>query len=65
MAEKTPNELYWSARVKEQIRGEYAQYFKEIESDNTPHNAHVFAMMRTLFDKTRQRFRRAERAPKG
>ncbi len=41
---KTPNRLYWEAQIKEQIREEYEQYLEDEEKENTPHNAHLFAM---------------------
>lgn len=40
---KTPNQLYWGARLKEQIRQEYAQYLEDEQRENTPHNADIFA----------------------
>jgi len=42
--EKTPNQLYWEAQIKKQIREEYEQYLADGEKENTPHNAHLFAM---------------------
>lgn len=41
---KTPDQLYWEAQIKEQIREEYEQYLRDKERENTPHNAHLFAM---------------------
>jgi len=41
---KTPNELYWDMKKKEQIREQYNRYLKEEGRENDPHSAHLFAM---------------------
>ena len=41
---KTPDELYWQFREKEQAREEYERFLKAEGKENTPHNAHVFAI---------------------
>ena len=41
---KTPNELFWGAKEKQQIREEYERFLKAKGKENTPHNAHLFAI---------------------
>lgn len=40
----TPNQLYWDAQIKAQIRKEYEQYLQGDGRENTPNNAHLFAI---------------------
>lgn len=39
-----PNQLYWEAQIKAQIREEYEQYLRGDGRENTPDNAHLFAI---------------------
>lgn len=40
---KTPDELYWDEKKREQIRLEYNNYLSVEGKDNNPHMAQIFA----------------------
>lgn len=41
---KGPNDLYWDAKKKEQVREQYIRYLKEENLENNLHSAHLFAI---------------------
>lgn len=41
---KSPNDLYWDAKKKEQVRAQYNRYLKDEKLENNSHSAHLFAL---------------------
>lgn len=41
---KSPNDLFWDAKRKEQVREQYNCYLKDEKLENNPDSAHLFAL---------------------
>lgn len=44
MAKKSPNDLYWDAKKKGQVREQYNCYLKDEKLEDNPHSAHLFSL---------------------
>lgn len=44
MKKKTPNDLYWEMKNKDQIREQYDSFLKDEKLENNSHSAHLFAL---------------------
>jgi hypothetical protein len=40
------NEKYWRMKSIEQLRADYALFLSSEDKENTPHNAHIFAIQK-------------------